>query len=334
MKFIDIWISKHWYASRKTWIAHLLSPFGLLFSVIAKVRRLLYQKKIFSVYHASCPVIVVGNITVGGVGKTPFVMSLYFFLKERGWNPGIVSRGYKGKYRDFVFVTPTSDPADVGDEAVLLSRRTGGLVVVCRDRSRAVQILSQQKSCDIVLSDDGLQHYAMHRDVEIAVHDARRQYGNGLCLPAGPLREPVSRLKRVDMVAVNGGNETEASFHLQPVSFVNVLDLLTSYPLDFLGGKKVYAMTGIGAPERFFDTLHHLNLEITPLAFPDHYLFKSKDFAAFSDQDVIVMTEKDAVKCRQFATKNTWYLSVDAHWNDRLSTNMSVLLNERLGVQN
>ncbi|MCD8499790.1 MAG: tetraacyldisaccharide 4'-kinase, partial [Gammaproteobacteria bacterium] len=260
-------LTTHWYASHKTWLAYVLSPFARYFSAMVTIRRFYHQKKYLLVIHASCPVIVVGNITVGGVGKTPFVISLYFFLKERGWNPGIVSRGYKGEYRDFVFVTPTSDPTDVGDEAVLLSRRTEGLVLVCRDRSRAVQVLSQQKGCNIILSDDGLQHYAMYRDLEIAVCEARRQYGNGLCLPAGPLREPVSRLQRVDIVAVNGGHEAEASFHLQPVSFVNVLDASISYPLDFLQGKNIYAMTGIGAPQRFFDSLDQLGANVTPLVF-------------------------------------------------------------------
>lgn len=333
MKFIEIWLTSHWYASHKTWLAYALSPFGILFSAAVKIRRVLYQKKILAVYHAACPVIVVGNITVGGVGKTPFVISLYFFLKERGWNPGIVTRGYKGKYRDFVFVTPTSNPADVGDEAVLLSRRTEGLVLVCRDRSRAVQVLSQQKGCNIILSDDGLQHYAMHRDIEIAVYDARRCHGNGLCLPAGPLREPVSRLQDVDIVAVNGGHDTEASFQLQPVSLVNVLDASISYPLNFLEGKTVYAITGIGTPQRFFDSLHQLGVKVIPLIFPDHYAFKAKDFASFSDQDLVVMTEKDAVKCYQFATKNTWFLCVDARFNHFLSINMSVLLSRRLGAQ-
>lgn len=309
------WIERQWYSQNKTWLAYSLMPFAFIFSGMAYLRRKLYQKGWLKTYRASCPVIVVGNISVGGVGKTPLVIALYFFLKERGWTPGIVSRGYKGKYTGVAWVSSDSDAYDVGDEAVLLAARTGAPVVVARDRTLAIKALTQEMACDIVLSDDGLQHYAMERDIEIVVLDASRKLGNGLCLPAGPLREPASRLKAVDLVVVNGGNESQCAFSLSGISLLNVANPSITQSVQILHGKKVYAVAGIGSPDRFFNYLAGLGAQVIPHAYPDHYQFQANDFQSFNLDDMLIMTEKDAVKCRAFAKSNFWFLPVEAHPN-------------------
>ena len=313
------WIEQQWYSPKKTGFAICLLPLALVFSGIVRLRKKLYQKKYFKIYRASCPVIVVGNISVGGVGKTPLVVALYFFLKDRGWTPGIVSRGYKGKYQGIAWVAADSDPSQVGDEAVLLAARTGGAVVVARDRSNAIKALMHETACDIILSDDGLQHYAMARDIEIVVMDAKRKLGNGLCLPAGPLREPESRLKQVDLVVVNGGDESQCAFSLSGISLLNVLNPSITKSVRILYGRKVHAVAGIGAPQRFFDYLKGLGAEVIEHAYPDHYSFQTSDFECFSSDEIIVMTEKDAVKCRSLAKQNHWFLPVEAHLNSLLT---------------
>lgn len=315
MKSIEAWITRHWYSSSKTWLAYGLMPFACVFSWIARVRRWLYRKEWLKVYRAPCPVIVVGNISVGGVGKTPLVIALYFFLKERGWTPGIVSRGYKGSYAHVAWVATDSDPKRVGDEAVLLASRTGGPVVVARDRSSAIKALIQETACDIILSDDGLQHYGMARDIEIAVVDSTRKLGNQLCLPAGPLREPASRLKEVDLVVMNGGDESECAFSLSAISLINVLNPSIIESVQMLHGKKVHALAGIGSPERFFNYLRGLGAEVIAHPYPDHYQFHARDFQCFSSEDKLILTEKDAVKCRTFASRNIWFLPVEAYMN-------------------
>lgn len=314
-KYIESWVTRQWYTPKKTYFSALLSPFAFLFSAIVKLRRKLYQAGWIKSYRAPCPVIVVGNISVGGVGKTPLVIALYFFLKERGWTPGIVSRGYKGKYKDVSWVASDSDPNDVGDEAVLIAARTGGAVVVARDRSRAIQALLNETACDIILSDDGLQHYAMARDIEMVVIDATRGLGNRLCLPAGPLREPASRLKEVNLVVINGGAQSECAFSLSGVHLINLLNSNIIQSVQSLDGRKVHALAGIGSPQRFFDYLKGLGARVIEHSFPDHYLFSVTDFKRFASDDILIMTEKDAVKCREFATENSWFLPVEAHLN-------------------
>lgn len=308
-------IERHWYASKKTWFACALMPFAFLFSLMARVRRFLYQRGWLKCYRAPCPVVIVGNISVGGVGKTPLVIALYFFLKERGWEPGIISRGYKGKYRGVEWVASDSDPLRVGDEAVLLASRTGGPVVVSRNRSHAIETLVQETACNIILSDDGLQHYAIARDLEIVVIDAVRGLGNQLCLPAGPLREPVARLKSVDMVVVNGGREDECAFSLSSTHILNLLNSNISQSQKILYQCKVHAFAGIGSPKRFFDYLRGLGAEVVEHPYPDHYLFQKRDFENYSEASMLIMTEKDAVKCRQFAGNNMWFIPVEAHLN-------------------
>jgi tetraacyldisaccharide 4'-kinase len=245
---------------------------------------------------------------------------LYFFLKERGWTPGIVSRGYKGQYAGIAWVAADSDPVQVGDEAVLLAARTGAAVVVARQRSSAIKTLLQQTACDIILSDDGLQHYAMQRDLEIVVIDATKKLGNQWCLPAGPLREPISRLKKVDLVVFNRGEASQCAFSLTAMSLINVSRPTITLSVQTLQGKKVHALAGIASPQRFFNYLISLGAEVIAHPYPDHYQFKSRDLQGFSVEDQIIMTEKDAVKCRAFATKNSWFLPIEAQLNLTLVT--------------
>ena len=327
---IESWITKHWYSPKKTWLAYGLMPFAVIFCEIARLRRMLYRKKYLRTYRALCPVIVIGNISVGGVGKTPLVIALYFFLKDRGWTPGIVSRGYRGKYEGIVWVAADSDPNQVGDEAVLLAARTGGAVVVARDRSSAIQVLTRETSCDIILSDDGLQHYAMARDIEIAVIDANRKLGNELCLPAGPLRESASRLNEVDLVVVNGGDESQCAFSLSGMSLINILNPSVTKSVNILQGKKVHALAGIGAPSRFFNYLKGLGAEVVEHAYADHYAFQASDLKLFTANDMVIMTEKDAVKCGGIAKENMWFLPVEAHFNALFVNTFERCLNSKL----
>lgn len=312
---IESWVTRHWYAKNKTWLAYALLPFSYLYRAIIFLRRFAYQKKWIKSYRALCPVIIVGNITVGGVGKTPLVIALYFLLKEQGWIPGIVTRGYKGNFSGVALVNDHSDPREVGDEAVLLATRTGAPVMVGRDRVCAVKKLLQETACNIILSDDGLQHYALERDIEIAVQDAARQLGNRLCLPAGPLREPVSRLKSVDIVVKNGGEASECSFSFINTDLINLLDSSKIENIQYLRDKKIHAFAGIGSPERFFNDLRKLGAKVIAHAYPDHYLFGVNDFQKFTPDDLLIMTEKDAVKCRAFAKQNFWFLRVETALN-------------------
>lgn len=306
-------IDSLWY--RKQFFSYLLLPLSFVYRFFVYVRKLLYQLGYWQTYRFDIPVIIVGNITTGGTGKTPLVIELAKFLKQQGYQPGIVSRGYGGKAQSYPqWVNEDSDPHEVGDEAVLLARQTHCPVVVAPKRIFAVQQLVTKTASDVVLCDDGLQHYALHRDIEIALFDASRKFGNGFCLPAGPLREPKSRLQTVDYVITNGGsNENQYTMNLLPKEIYNLVNpqlLLSSEQINF----PVHAVAGIGNPDRFFATLKQLQFNIIEHRFPDHYQFKKNDFA-FGDDQIIIMTEKDAVKCKKFAEKNMWVLSVKTQLN-------------------
>lgn len=293
-------------------VALLLSPLALLFAAVAGLRRAAYRAGVLRVARFPVPVLVVGNITVGGTGKTPLVIWLARYLRGQGWQPGIVSRGYGGRARHWPQqVRPDSDPASVGDEAVMLAAATTCPMCVGPDRPAAVQALLEHTDIDIVISDDGLQHYALGRDLEIAVIDGERRFGNRLPLPAGPLREPVSRLRRVDMVVVNGqGGAGEFSMKLhQPVLHALQGDAQTR--LAEFSGQRVHALAGIGNPQRFFDLLDRMGLDVDPHPFPDHHRFRDKDLC-FEDGAPVLMTEKDAVKCRRLPCRNCWVVRIDA----------------------
>ncbi len=301
MKFIEsLWYGKHP-------VRFFLAPLSWLFCVIVLLRRLAYQYNFFKSYQAAIPIIVVGNITVGGTGKTPLVAWIVKYLKKQGFNPGIISRGYGGEAEKWPQeVVPNSNPRLVGDEPVLLARQCGCPVVVAPKRALAVESLLKNHNCNVIISDDGLQHYALQRDVEFVVVDGMRGFGNQYCLPAGPLREPVSRLKTVDFIVTTG--ET-MQYVIKPLR--GVRNNKQSQDLAKLRGQIVHAVAGIGNPTRFFRILREYGLKLHCHEWPDHHIYRRYDIE-FNDDLPVIMTEKDAVKCQNFAGSQHWYLPIEA----------------------
>jgi tetraacyldisaccharide 4'-kinase len=257
------------------------------------------------------PVIVIGNLTVGGTGKTPLILALARTLRSGGRRPGIISRGYGGADAGPGPVGAEDDAARVGDEPLLLAQRSGCPVWIGADRAAAGRaLLAAHAECDVILCDDGLQHYGLHRDFEIAVED-ERGFGNGLMLPAGPLREPASR--RVDATVVNGGESKPGAFRmrLRPTGFYRVGERPAPVARSDLSGRRLHAVAGIGNPERFFEELARMGLNFTAHPFPDHHRFRPADLE-FADCDLVLMTEKDAVKCRRFGRHDLIAVPVDA----------------------
>ncbi len=296
-----------------------LAPFALLFALISGVRRLGYRRGWFSAYRATLPVVVVGNLSVGGNGKTPVVVWLVEQLQARGWRPGVVSRGYGGKAPHYPYrLDESSTPAEAGDEPVLIARRCGCPVAVAPRRADAVRLLEQSGEVDIIVTDDGLQHYALARDIELVVVDGARRFGNGCLLPMGPLREPTTRLKRVDAIICNGGEPArgEYAMRLVPDTLRRVCD---DAPLTAPLSGPVDALAGIGHPPRFFATLTALGYELVQsVGYGDHQAFDAAELLARFGQRPLLMTEKDAVKCRPFAPDNWLYLPVSAELPDAL----------------
>jgi tetraacyldisaccharide 4'-kinase len=302
---------RFWY--RPSAIAWLLWPVSLLFGVLVLLRRFLFLVRIFKSRHPGIPVIVVGNITVGGSGKTPLAIWIAEFLKAKGWSPAIVSRGYKGKQSEVPrAATIASEAADVGDEPILLARRSGCPVWVGADRLRVIAALrAANPDVNLVILDDGLQHYRLRRDLEIAVVDARG-VGNGFLLPAGPLREPAWRLRTVDAVVANGaGRKEDFTMLLIGEELHRMTDARERRPLKAFAGQKVHAVAGIGDPKRFFLALGAAGLKVLPHPFPDHHPFTPRDLD-FGDGLPVLMTEKDAVKLRHAARPEWWVLPVTA----------------------
>ncbi len=300
---------RHWY--RLSPVSLLLLPVSLVFRGIVALRRALYRAGVLRAERLPVPVIVVGNLTAGGTGKTPLVLWLVDDLRRRGRSPGIVSRGYGAGARPPRAVRPGDDPALAGDEPVLLAERSGAPVWVGADRPAAARaLLAANPRCDVIVCDDGLQHYRLARDFEIAVEDGRG-FGNGLLLPAGPLREPRSR--RVDARVVNSDSAQPAGalrMRLVPQGLHRVADG-ARIAVEELSGKRLHAVAGIGDPVRFFRSLEALGLRATPHPFPDHHRFVPRDLD-FPDCDYVLMTEKDAVKCRRFGRSDLLALRVDA----------------------
>lgn len=308
---MNFWYSKTFFA--KLYVG-LLSPLALLFWLISSLRRILYQRGILPSYLAPVPVIVVGNLSVGGNGKTPVVIWLIQQLQQRGLKIGVISRGYGGKSSSSPkLVTAQSQADQVGDEPLLIAKRTQTLVCVSPNRQQAIELLLKNQSCDLIISDDGLQHYALQRDVEIVVIETQRGFGNGFLLPAGPLRELPSRLQDVDFIIANGEKhpQSHAVMQLKPSVAVNLLTN-EQRPLSDFRGKSITAIAAIGNPSRFFTMLKNMEILVgNATEFPDHHQFSPKDFQSFSSEQPLFMTEKDAVKCLNFAQKNWWYVPVE-----------------------
>ncbi len=315
-------LEHHWY--RLSPLHLLLFPISLVFRMLAALRRFLYCSGILPSVRIPVPVVVVGNISVGGTGKTPLTLWLAQQLIENGWHPGIVSRGYIKKRKPGKKpreVRNDDDAGKVGDEPLLMAQRAICPVWIGRDRPAvALAMLQAHPECDIVLSDDGLQHYRMQRNAEIIVVDGARRFGNGLLLPAGPLREPVSRLRQADAVVINGDQtgDGEFSMSLDGSLFYNLLNPETVLSAAEFAGQRLHAIAGIGHPRRFFKHLEQLGLNTRQHSFPDHHHYSVADIT-YDDADAILMTEKDAVKCAAFATEKCWVLRVDAQVSPALA---------------
>lgn len=308
------WLNNYWYGSRRPLWWWLLLPASWCYGFIIFIRKLAYRWRIFKSHKISVPVIVVGNITVGGVGKSPLCAAILEHLRAKGFNPGLISRGYKGKAKTWPqIVTENSDPALVGDEPVMLAKMTRCPIVVGPNRVTSAKLLTEQFAVDIIVSDDGLQHYALSRDLEIAVVDGKRGYGNGQLLPFGPLRELKRRLKSVDLLVVNnaemanGYTMTLEAAHLQNLQNLNLIA-----PIESFREKKIHAFAAIGHPEQFFATLKDKGLTIIENPLPDHYHYQRNDFAYLDKSQTIIVTAKDAVKLQAIADDRFWVLPVHA----------------------
>jgi tetraacyldisaccharide 4'-kinase len=300
---------QYWY--RRGAIAWLLWPISLLFGAVVLVRRLLFKLRLLKSKHPGIPVIVVGNLTVGGSGKTPLVLWIAEFLKSKGWSPGIVSRGYGAKIDTPRAATVADQAVVVGDEPIILSRRSGCPVWVGPQRVEVAKALrAAHDEVDILILDDGLQHYRLRRDLEIAVVDSRG-FGNGFLLPAGPLREPAWRLHCVDAVVSHGSSMRGYSMRLEGEVLHRMTDARDRRAASAFAGQKVHAVAGIGEPNRFFLHLVGLGLEVLPHPFADHHAFSPRDLE-FGDGLPVLMTEKDAVKLRHAARPEWWVLPVSA----------------------
>ena len=302
-------INETWYS--KNTLSQILWPVSLLFCGIVAVRKTLYSLKILKSTKLDAPVIVIGNITVGGTGKTPLVIWVANFLKESGFTPGIISRGYMGKAKSWPQqVRPDSDPVIVGDEAVLISRQTGCPMAVGPDRVAAGQALLKYSSCDIIISDDGLQHYALQRLIEVIVIDGVRRFGNGLCLPAGPLREATNRADKADFLVTNGiPAQGEYAMRYSGKRLYSLTDPNNTLELSEFKNRTVHAVSAIGNTRRFYDYLRSQGLDVIEHSFPDHYMYVENDLD-FDDELAILMTEKDAVKCSRYKKADCWYLPI------------------------
>ncbi len=311
----------HW--QHRNAVARLLLPLAALFAAVTALRRAAWRHGLLRARHAVAPVIVVGNITAGGTGKTPLTLWLAQFLRNQGRHPGIVSRGYGAKRGDTREVPADGLPQDYGDEPCLLAQRAGCPVWVGRDRAAAAQaLLAAHPEVDVIISDDGLQHYRLARDFEIAVIDGDRGLGNGWLLPAGPLREPASRLASVDAIVVNGAGRNSPwpqalKMRLHGERFRNLLQPQQTVSAAHFSHRRVHAIAGIGNPRRFFAQLGQLGISCMPREFPDHHPYSAQDLA-FAGDGEIVMTEKDAVKCAPFASARHWALVIDAEPDPRL----------------
>lgn len=328
-------IVEAWY-NKSPWL-YLLVPFSVVYRIIARRRRTRLETKRL-VDPNWPPIVVIGNITVGGTGKTPLIISLARALRNLGLQPGIVSRGYGGHPTQTPCeVTALSTVEEMGDEAVMIRRSVDCPMMVDPNRVRAIAALLKAQRCDVILSDDGLQHYAMQRDLEVVVLDGERLFGNAMRLPAGPLREGRSRLREVDYVVVNGGERERwqktiaaiggtpepSAMSLRATQWVNMNTgaRIGLAELPVAANRSLHALAGIGNPQRFFNKVRELGYQPLCHPFPDHYRYAPQDLA-FNPNDTVVMTHKDAVKCERFATQNYWFLDTELDLADAFSDSL------------
>jgi len=307
------WLNDIWY--KGSWGYIFLIPLSWVYACLIFLRKKILVYFFWRQATNLCPIIIVGNITVGGTGKTPVVIWLADYLSTQGLNVAILSRGYGGKSNSLHKVSKDSDPSIVGDESVLLAHRTKCSVYVHPQRLKAAQLITEQ-GADVLLLDDGLQHYKLQRDFEIAVIDGERLYGNNKLLPAGPLREPVSKLDEVDVCLTQVGVNNDALISKDSMKFYLrgqfAYNLCTgdSKSLSYFCDKKVHAIAGTGNPDRFFDLLENESINVYKHYFDDHARYLPDD-VTFNDNLDVLMTEKDMVKCRKFTNKKLWYVPVD-----------------------
>ncbi len=315
-----------WYQNHP--LSTLLVPLSWVYCAALQIRHLAFITGILPSGNVEVPVIIVGNITVGGTGKTPLIIWLSNYLKDMNYRPGIISRGYGGKVQKRPQqVRADSNPFLVGDEPVLIARRTGCPVAVSPKRYIAAKELLEHTDCNILLLDDGLQHLAMDRDMEIVVIDGEKRFGNGHCLPAGPLREPLGRLSSVDMIVSNGKAERNEYLMQYEYGDLHSLHDNSTMKLENLGRQEVHVVTGIGNPSRLYSQLRSRDIRVIKHAYPDHHPFIPDDIS-FADDLPVVMTEKDAVKCELFAPPNSWYLPITARFTDTFEHRLAILIKE------
>lgn len=304
------WLDGIWYGGRSVPLA--LQWLESVYRAALDLRRTAYRQRWFKQTRLPLPVVIVGNITVGGTGKTPLVIWLVRELRQRGWNPGILLRGYGGSAQTARLVSPDAAAAEVGDEALLLKRATGAPVAIGRVRSAAGALLAARGDCDVLIADDGLQHWALACDVEIAVVDGVRRLGNGRLLPAGPLREPAERLQRVDFVVCNGHpGEGETGMRVLGTEAWALSSPGRAEPLSSFKGRRVHAVAGLGNPQRFFAMLVEAGLDVVPHALDDHHQFSGPELH-FGDGLPVMLTEKDAVKCATLDLPDAWVVPAEA----------------------
>ncbi|BBN81792.1 tetraacyldisaccharide 4'-kinase [Pseudoalteromonas sp. A25] len=317
-------IEKSWYQP-KSLLTFLLLPFSILFWVISTLRRLSFKLGLSQSFRAHVPVIVVGNIGIGGNGKTPFVLWLVPYLQSLGIKVAVISRGYGSKAPYYPYlVTRDSAVEEVGDEPFLLASRLDCPIVIGSDRQASCELIKARFNVDVIISDDGLQHYKMHRDIELCIVDSQRRFGNGCLIPAGPLRELPTRLNSVDLVIENGAGAM-LSYTLAQSGIYRVVDnkLVQQYP------QQGVAVSAIGNPQRFENSLSELGIEIVKTRhFRDHYAYGVDDFTEYNDL-ALFMTEKDAVKCQAFAKDNWYYLRVDAKPTEALQLSIKHILKQK-----
>ena len=325
---IENYLQRIW--SRRGLIAYAFWPLSVIYSAAVELRRIAYSSGLLPVERFTVPIIVVGNLTVGGTGKTPLTIWLVEFLRAKGLRPAVVSRGYGRRGKGPMVVTPERTADEVGDEPLLIYRRTGVPVAVGSQRADAIKMLMLDYECDVFISDDGLQHLAIESNLKIALIDGDERFGNGFLLPAGPLREHVKRINYVDLILVRDGKkENEMNMQHEISKAVNINNRQNVQPLKSFSNEHVTTIAGIRHPQRFFDLLAEKGIQSKNIAYPDHYGYTTRDFANLQEPGTtILMTEKDAVKCESFAASSWWCVVVDVKPDEQFIEELTSKLSE------